>query len=299
MRKIKEFFSAFLGQVLYAFVYSVGVVIGWLPDFVWRALACVIYVVIYKLVRYRLKVVRLNLANSFPEKSVGERLKIEKRFYLFLSDVFIESLAVLGVSKKRMEKKMVFKDAEEFERVSSERSVIITMAHYGSWEWTSFYASRSKCRIVPVYHKLESEWAEKLFLKMRMRFGSDPVTMKLVGRKLIGLRNENIGLVLIADQSPLKTEKNEWTTFLNQDTKFFSGPEVFALKYHMPVYFFDIRCVKRGYYEGVFHKLYDGDSEVPQYHITRAYAERLEHRIKEEPEFWAWSHRRWKRKKRS
>lgn len=293
MKVIKYIFNL----TFYILTWMLGCIVGWLPRFVWLLLADLLYIVLYKIFRYRVTVTRENLKNSFPEKSNAERRSIERRFYLYLMDVFIETIVLVGISKRRINHKMKFNDTKEFDEVCSQRSTIVAMAHYASWEWPIVYAERTTSTLIPVYHTLASAWADRLFIRMRSRFGAKPVSMKVIGRKLVEKKNDRIILALIADQSAPKFKDSKWFTFLNQDTIFFDGIETLSLKYHMPVYFFDIECIKRGYYVGKFIKLYDGDEPVSRYEITRRYIDYLEQKIVKSPQFWMWSHKRWKNKR--
>lgn len=293
---MKDIFNKILTSIVFSIVYSFGFILGKLPRFAHLLFADILYVLLYKIARYRVKVTRTNLKNAFPEKSHKERREIERRFYLYLSDVFFESIILIGISKLRMKKKMIFHGAEEFEAARKDKPVIITMAHYGSWEWTSFYSSMTDDKIFAVYHILASEWAEKFYYKVRSRFGAHPVPMQLVGRKLIELKRKNGMLILIADQAPTRRERSKWVKFLNQDTMFYSGPEVIAKTFKMPVFYFSMDSTRRGYYEGEFIQLYDGVEEVEEYEIMGRYQRELEAQIKRKPHLWVWSHRRWKRK---
>lgn len=286
-----------LDRILYCVVWGFGTVLGWMPRVIHLLLADLLYLLLYRIFRYRVKVTKRNLELSFPEKSVKERKRIERRFYLYLMDVFIETLSLIGLSKERISQKMKFYDSEKFDKECAKGSVIVAMAHYASWEWPISYAYRTKSKLMPVYHTLQSEWADKLFYNMRSRFGAKPISMRAVGRKMVEMKDEKIILALIADQTPPIIEKSEWVTFLNQDTIFFSGIETFSKRYNMPVFFFDIDCTKRGHYEGRFVQLYDGKEDVQQYEITRRYIRFLEQKIVSKPELWMWSHKRWKHKK--
>lgn len=293
MKILKHIFNA----TLYILTWTFGSLLGWLPDFVWRLLADILYLFLYKIAHYRVRVTRENLKKSFPLKSDKELRSIERRFYLYLMDIFIETIVMVGISRFRINMRMKFSGNEEFDAVCAEQSVIVAMAHYASWEWPTIYAGRTKSTLIPVYHTLASEWADKLFLRMRSRFGAKPISMRLVGRKLVEMRNEKIILALIADQTPPALPDLKWIPFLNQETLFFNGIEDLSLKYKMPVYFFDIQCVRRGFYKGEFVKLYDGTESVERFEITNRYIKHLEHKIVEAPQFWMWSHKRWKHDK--
>lgn len=294
---MKHVFKTITTNLMFGLVYSFGFILGKLPTFIHLLFADFTYVIVYKIARYRVTVTRTNLANAFPEKSEKERRKIERRFYLYLADTMVESIVMIGISKKRMMKKLIVHGADKFEEERKGKPIIVAMAHYGSWEWTSFYASLVDSLIVAIYHKLSSDWADKLYIKIRSRFGSQPVDMRLTGRKLVEIKRKNGMLILIADQAPTKKEKSKWVTFLNQDTMFYSGIEVISKTFNMPVYYFAMDSTKRGYYEGHFVQLYDGVEELEEYEIIARYQKVLEEQIRNKPYLWVWSHRRWKRKK--
>lgn len=285
-------------KLIYSIVWASGFILGRMPRITWLIKADFLYIFLYRIFRYRVRVTKRNLRLSFPEKSKKELLRIERRFYLHLMDIFIETIAGIGMSKKRLSKQFSFVPNEEFEKATKEGSVIIAMSHYAAWEWMLNVSAYTDAKFLPVYHPLTSEWADKLFLNMRSRFGAEPVPMRLIGRKLVQTKNERTVLLLISDQAPPHSEKSEWVTFLNQDTMFFNGIENIAKSYKLPVFFLCMDCEKRGYYKGTFTKIYDGVEEVEKYEITRRYARVLEDKIISKPELWMWSHKRWKHKKK-
>ncbi len=249
------------------------------------------------MLKYRVKMTRKNLKLSFPDKTPKELLQIERGYYTHLSEQLVEIIALAGVGRKRLNRLMRFEESYDFEADTLTGSVVMAMAHYGNWEWPTIYASVTSAHLLPVYHKLKSEWAERFFLKLRCRFGAEPVTMNRVGRRLVELKDERLILALIADQTPPSFDRGEWMTFLNQDTKFFGGMEQISRKYNMPLYFFEVTKPKRHHYVGRFVELYDGVSEIDNNDLTRMYKNYLEKLIVENPSLWMWSHNRWKHHK--
>lgn len=274
--------------------------IGLLPYFVlYYMLAPFIYLVIYRLMRYRVKVVRTNLQNSFPERSVKELRSIERKFYHHLSELFIDTIDMSSMSKKQLLKRMKLIGEEAFDKEVEGKSWILTCSHYGSWEYFSFYCIRHpNIHVLGAYQPLHSKVFEMFYSYVRNRFGLEPTPMKSLYRKMIKLRKEGELMVpaLIADQSPAVTMNQEYYTFLNQPTYFVNGLQHLATGFSMPVYFFHITKLKPSFYEGRPICIYDGVEEVSNNEITRRYISILEKMIVERPELWLWSHRRWKRK---
>lgn len=284
-------------KISYYIVYPIAWLIGKLPYKGQFIVANVVHWVLYRVVKYRINVVRDNLAKSFPNKSSEQLLAIEKKFFRHLADVFVETMTLAGVSEKRLRKEMEFINADQIEEATLGQSWVCAMAHYGNWEYTISYSLHSKHDgVLAVYKPLRDLGFEKMYHRLRSRFGAVPTPMNEVGRKVIsGLKNkESYALALISDQNPPKYDNSQWIDFLGQKTLFFGGTEKFALKYGMPVAFLHIDKTKRGHYRGWFELIYDGKEKVEAGEITRRYANRLEGMITRRPELWMWSHKRWK-----
>lgn len=281
----------------YYLIYPVAWCLGKLPYKAQFLFSDFIRWVLYSVVRYRREVVRANLRNSFPEKSDAELREIERSFYKHLADVFIETLSLASVSERQIRQRMKYLNLDDLTRWTGGRSWISAMAHYGSWEYTTnFDLFKTHDNALAVYRPLSDKGADRFYHKIRGRFGVIPVPMHDVGREMVRRvrAGSHVTLALIADQTPGGPEIQNWTMFLGRWTPFFMGTEKMALKFHMPVVFLDVRKVRRGYYEARFDLLYDGDEAVEEGEITRRYAERLERMIRQRPELWMWSHRRWK-----
>lgn len=255
-----------------------------------------LYFLLYRVARYRVKVTRDNLHNSFPEKSERELLQIEKDFYRHLADIFIETLTLPAFTKEEMQRRIVYINYELFEELCSKSSSIATMAHLASWEYTIGYSLYTDNKILAVYHPLSNKVVDTYYKRMRSIFGTKPVAMGDVAKEILLAKraDERIALALIADQTPPKPQIKGWIDFLGQPTAFFQGTEKLALKYKMPVVFMDVSKVRRGYYSTYFSMIYDGKESVTEGEITRRYAKKLEEVIRREPHLWIWSHKRWK-----
>jgi KDO2-lipid IV(A) lauroyltransferase len=245
---------------------------------------------------YRVKVVRKNLALSFPEKSEKERRQIEREFYAHLCDVIVETIKLLTISEKELRKRVSHENPELAKEWFESGNSYITMAHhYGNWEWllagNKLYVG---CSIDAVYKPLSNKFFDSLMLKIRSRFGSFPVASTQILRIEAQRRNIPRCIAMVSDQTP-GPDNAFVATFLNQATLFFRGPQKLAHTFQYPVYYSSMKKTGRGRYllrmeEIAMLPLPEGDT------ILGRFIEKLEEDIRLQPAFWLWSHKRWKHK---
>jgi Kdo2-lipid IVA lauroyltransferase/acyltransferase len=277
-----------------SFLYLISL----LPFSLLYILSDILFVVLYYIILYRRKVVQENLANAFPEKSWKERAQIERKYYRFLSDLIIESVKMLSVTEKYLMKHFRFNNIEDITKhFKAGRSVVAVTGHYGNWEWGSIITSLMFPEpVLVVYKPLANKNFNKLINDTRSRYGTVMVSMKNTLRKVVEFikNGKKYVLVLVGDQTPPSEETQYFTTFLNQPTAVFLGIEKIAKLNNNPIVYFTISPYKRGYYECNIKGLIDNPKETSEYEITEAHTRELESVIRARPEFWLWSHRRWK-----
>nr|QIM10876.1 acetyltransferase [uncultured Muribaculaceae bacterium] len=274
--------------------------IGSLPLGVLYGLSDIVALFAGGIVGYRRKVIRRNLAQSFPEKSKKELRKIEKGFYRFLGDYFVETLKLGRMSEKQIMRRMKFENIEELNSLLRQgHNVSILLGHYCNWEWMSSIPLHLPEGIPggQIYHPLENEAADQAFLKIRNRFGAVSIKMKDTLQTLLKWKREGRNSIIgyIADQIPIFEGIHMFTDFLNHDTAVFTGHERISRMLHAAVFYCEMSRPKRGEYVCRFVKITDDAASLPQFEVTRRYMQLLEQSIIKRPEFWLWSHNRWKR----
>lgn len=288
-----------MGTVLFILFYGFTWLIAQIPLVIIHRFAELTYLIMYYLVGYRRKVVRKNLTNSFPNKTAKELKRIEKKFYLHLCDLLFENFFLLHASRRRALKRCEFKNVEIFEKhYEQNQSVILASGHYGNWELYALIGTHTKHTSIGIYKPLTDKRIERMMNNTRIRFGSSIAPIHNTLRTIIDYkkRGELFLLGLIADQAPPSKEIQYWTRFLNQDTAVYLGIEKIAKKFDLPVYYCNMKKVKRGRYEVEFTLITDKPSELAPYEITNIHTHLLEKQINDQPEYWLWSHKRWKRK---
>lgn len=289
-----------LSFIIFTIVYAVAWLFAWLPLRVLYIFSDGFYFILFYVISYRKNVVYSNLRNAFPQKTELEINQIAREFYKFFADLLLETFKVIHISKSEMLKRVKYVNVPLFEELyKKNKHALVVMGHYGNWEWLPGIALWVPNRTMSVYKPLNNKYFNAMFHKMRTKFGSELIPMKMVPKTLLQYFSDGkpSTSLFIADQSPMRSEIQYWTTFLNQDTPIYTGVEKLAKKYNMPVLFLIIKRVKRGYYNVETKMLFEDVSNVDAHQITEAHVKALEQEIINAPQYWLWTHRRWKHKK--
>lgn len=285
--------------VYYPFLF-ICTVLSPLPLRVHYLMSDMIYLLLYYVVRYRRRVVWKNLTTSFPEKDEEELRCIERQFYRFLCDYFVESFKLVSITREEMKRRVVFKGTEIVDDiVASGQSCAVYLGHYGNWEWISslplWVSPQAQCG--QIYHPIENKEFDQFFLRLRQRMGAVCIPMNETLRKLAEYRSQEQPVVIgyISDQVPLWTNIHHWVDVLNHDTPVFTGTERIARKLNHAVFYLDVRRLRRGYYEATFKLITRDPQQYQEFELTDMYWRMLEKTIREAPAYWLWSHNRWKR----
>jgi KDO2-lipid IV(A) lauroyltransferase len=289
-----------LKKIAFYIFYVLNWIFTLLPLGILYIFSDILYLLMYYFPTYRRKVVRSNLKNSFPEKSDKELVEIEKKFYRHLSDIFIETLKMTHLSNSALKKRFSCSNPELFDSLfKSDRDLVVVHSHFNNWEWLTCLPFYTEYKVVSIYKPLHDKLFDRFLNKNRTKTNLTLTPMNSVVREIVSNRNNRIRAMygFIADQTPARPDIHYWTQFLNQETPVFLGIEKIAVKYEMPVVFFNVQKIRRGYYSLTVELLFDKPSGMPEHLITDTHVRRLEALIKENPQYWIWTHKRWKHKK--
>ena len=255
------------------------------------------YILIILFIPYRKKVVHENLKRSFPEKTDKEIRTIERNFYRHFTDLLAEGIKNLTISKEQLSKRLVVKNTEIMDKLYKEKkSVLLVSGHYNNWEW--LITSQNNLfshQAMGIGMPLTSKFWDKKINERRSRYGMKVVNVKNFKTAIEAEKNNPIAILVLSDQSPGDSRKSYWMNFLNQQTAVLFGAEQMANEYNFAVVFFAMKKVKRGYYEMDLSLISDEPKAMRWGEITEQHAKMLEKEIVAAPEFWIWSHKRWKR----
>lgn len=285
-----------MNRLFYGIVYTFSL----LPFSILYGFSWILYVLLNYVIGYRRKVIYHNIKNSFPEKSDKEIKEIQKKFYKNFSDYLVETLKTLSISIEELNKRHRFTNIKLFRKYELEgRNVMMMAGHIFNWEWfVSTGPNVQTPTTVAVYHKVKNKFWNEQINNIRGKFGTVQLDMKHTPRFMMSAPNDGSHVYLfVADQSPKKSAIHYDLEFLNQTTPVFVGFDKIAMKKNMAVLFCKMVKVKQGYYHTTFEEILPDGDKFEEYEIAHKFFEKLEITIKENPDNWLWSHKRWKYKK--
>jgi Kdo2-lipid IVA lauroyltransferase/acyltransferase len=287
-----------LNRIIPGLIWLILWILSWLPGFILKFLSHLINAVTFVFFQYRSEVVKANLKRSFPELNTLAQNKIAEEFYRHFSEIFTEMILFIRLRPRKDSRRIRFSDSQLIDDAFRQKqNIIIIAGHYGNWEWNLLPILASGYRVLAVYKPQSSAGADILMQKIRQKPGITLVSMKDTLR-VIAQEQKDVtspfALLLVADQIPARGDIRFWTTFLNQETAFFTGGEKLGQKFGLPVFYADQEKKGFGHYLVRLSLLYDGVSESQPGDITRKFAALLEESIRKVPYLWLWTHRRWK-----
>lgn len=286
----------------YKKAYYISYTLSKLPLRVLYGISDFVFVIVFYVVRYRRKLVKKHLSDSFPEKSEKERNVIEKKFYHWFCDYFVETVKMLTATDEEMCSWIEFKGMDKIEEVlRSGQSIATVLGHFGNWEWLSCtklgVPNFQDWTLGLIYHPLRDLEYDKLFLDIRSAHHGTCVDKHNILRELVKLKKEGrvslFGYIL--DQSPKWDSIHLWLPFLNHDTPVFTGAERIARKFKNAVFYIDMQRPKRGKYIFDFQLITLAPQNMEENELTRETFKLLEASIRRQPECYLWTHNRWKR----
>lgn len=280
--------------LLYGFFYLISL----LPFKILYIISDGIYFFIYRVFKYRKEIVMNNLQIAFPEKTATERKNIAKKFYHNLCDTFLESVKLLSISSKQLSKRFSADYSLLHNLYQQSKSCQVYLGHSFNWEWGNAHISLStKFNFLGVYMPIENKTVDKFFRKLRGRFGTHLLPANNMRNAMLPYRDKQYILALIADQNPGHLSKAYWIDFFGKSTPFLMGPEKTARRSNIPIILANLSKLKRGYYKCIFEILSESPATTKETEITSLFVKKIEEHIKQQPENWLWSHRRWKHSK--
>jgi KDO2-lipid IV(A) lauroyltransferase len=271
-----------------------------LPFRILYAVSDLLYVFIYYFIGYRKKVVQDNLKLVFPEKSEDDLVEITKKFYQHLCDMIVESIKSMNISLDSMKARYKFNNLDIIKNFEKQnKNIVLMCAHYGSWEWIFILQTYTTHRSYAIYKRLQNTYFDRLVKSIRARYNSYLITTKETFSVLETAKKNGILFMggFASDQSPKKHKARHWANFMGINVPVHTGAEALAKKLDVPVVFFAVERVKRGYYEATFQTLAETPKDFKDYEITDRFLELVENQIKQAPEYYLWTHKRWKHRK--
>ena len=280
------------------FYYILLIPISFLPYRILYLFSDLLFFIFYRILGYRKKIVSTNLKNSFPDKTDKELKEIMRNFYKHFCDLILEGIKGFTISEKQIKERVTIKNPEFSNSFADQgQSIIFVGGHYNNWEiCAQAFSLYSNHKCITIYKPLSNTFFNSKIYKSRSKFGLELISMQQTKGSFIKDSKPRI-IVFGSDQNPANPKRVHWVQFLNQDTAVLFGVEKYSKEYNWPVVFVSISKLKRGYYEVEYSLITDKPIEQPHGRITEDFTKRLEEDIINKPQYWLWTHRRWKHRK--
>ncbi len=283
--------------IAYIIIYPILWLISILPFRLLYGLSDVIYFFVYRVVGYRKKTVQDNLRLVFPDKSEQDIATITSQFYHHFCDMMVEAIKSLTITEAQMKKRFKFTNVELINDLEAkQRSIILMCAHYGSWEWIFILQKHVKHKGYAVYKRLANKYFDRLVKRIRAKYNSHLITTKETYKVLFDSKRKGELTIngFVSDQSPKATKAFHWNEFMGIKVPMYTGAEMLAKRLDMAVIFFSVKRIKRGYYETTFTTITEEPKTFNNFEITDLFFKMVEQQILEAPQYYLWTHKRWK-----
>jgi KDO2-lipid IV(A) lauroyltransferase len=233
----------------------------------------------------------------FPEKTEAEISKIMSRFYHHLCDMILESFKTLSIREEDIIERSKFTNIDLIlDLEKKNKSIVLMFAHYGSWEWIIILQRYISHKGYAIYKRLANKYFDKLVKDLRAKYDSHLITTKETYKVFSkSQKHKELSIsAFISDQSPKYWKALHWNSFMGVTVPMYTGAEFLAKKFNMAVVFLKVKRLKRGYYESTFETITEHPRDYKDFEITDKFFEKVEEQILEAPEYYLWTHKRWK-----
>ena len=272
--------------------------ISWLPMSILYLLSDIFYLFLIYVFPYREKLIRKNIHLSFPHASHKERATIKRKFYRHFADLIVEGIKNISISEHELRRRFKISNPELLKDLyKKNKNVLLVAGHYNNWEW--LITSQNflfRHQAIGIGMPISNLFFNHKINERRSRFGMKILHPNHIHEFYQSSQPKPYATLILSDQSPGNSEKSFWMNFLHQPTAVLFGCELIAHQYDQAVVYFTLSKPKRGHYTMHLELITDSPKNLSWGEITSSHTHLLERDINKHPEFWLWSHNRWKRK---
>jgi len=282
--------------VVYILVFPILWLISILPFRIFYFFSDLVYILVYYIIGYRKKVVYENLKLVFPDKSEKELFTIRKKFYKHMCDMFLEMIKTMSMSETEMRKRFQITNIPYVQELEKRKNIMIMASHYASWEWGIILQKDIEATAFGVYKKIKNPYFDKLVRDIRAKYNSVLISTKETIPTVLGNHRKGVKALygFVSDQSPKLDKSTYWATFMNYNVPIFTGAEMLSRKCDLAVCYFKVEKIKRGHYKATYVPLTENPKDLKKFEITDLFLKEVEKQLYEAPEYYLWTHKRWK-----
>lgn len=226
-----------------------------------------------------------------------EKTLLLKNIYRNFSYLWMEYLQANIKKSAEMMKSCRFHHIEHLDKALERgKGIILVTGHMGNFEWFAYVLSMMGYKIAGVAKRQSNPYINELIYNSRRQFGTEVIYTKSAMKDGIKILQENKMLGLVADQDA--KHRGIFVDFLGIPSSTAVGPAVFHLRSGAPMIF--CAAIRRDYaqfdvyFEPPLETVYDKATDENIRTITQRHVRALERWVRQYPEQWFWTHRRWK-----
>ncbi len=282
--------------IVYILVFPIIWLISILPFRIFYLFSDLIFLLVYYVIGYRKKTVTNNLKLVFPNKPEKEIVRIRKHFYKHMCDMFLEMIKTMSLSEKEMRKRFQITNIDYVVKLEQRKNIMLMASHYASWEWGIILQKDIKSKAFGVYKKIKNPYFDKLVRNIRAKYNSELISTKETIPTVLSNHRKGVKALygFVSDQSPKLHKATHWVDFMNINVPAFTGSEMLAKKCDLAVCYLKVEKVKRGYYKATYIPLAENPKDYNNFEITDLFFKEVEKQLHEAPEYYLWTHKRWK-----
>lgn len=282
--------------LIFILIFPLLWIVSILPHRIFYGVSDIVFFLVYHVFGYRKKIVLSNLKLTFPDKTDTEHKEIRIKFYKHMCDMFMEMVKTMNMSKEDVKKRYNVVNIELLKEIEKEKSVLIVCSHYANWEWNVSINNYVTSKGYAVYQKIGNKYFDQWIKKVRSRWNTTPILQKDTVKTVLNNERNHIRSAygMVSDQSPPYSRAQYWSNFMGLNVPVFNGAEVLAKKLDLAVVFLKVTKAKRGYYKAEFIPITQSGKNTEKNAITDQFLKLTEDQIRAQPEYYLWTHRRWK-----
>jgi KDO2-lipid IV(A) lauroyltransferase len=237
-----------------------------------------------------------NVAIAFPDLTLEDSIDLQRRIWRHLGRVLFTYPHLPPLLRARSSREFDIRGERHLEHAADSGAFILVSAHLGHWEVTCCHAVMRGARISGLYTPLPNPWIDRMVRYLRRRAGDrlSLIPRGAAPRRLIDALRKGEGLFMIVDQ---RVDEGEWSRFFGSPALTTTAPARLAYRHNCPIVPCRTVLVPGHRYEISYCEPIRPDLSQPAKaeitRITQSINELFESWIREFPDQWLCTKRRW------
>ena len=286
MKKIK-YFLQFIIIILFFFIFKIlGIKLA-------SFLSGKIFQIVGPLFRPK-ELINSNIKRAFPKIDEINLKKISTSMWNNYGRVFAEYMFIKNFRSGELNKNITLEGEEILQDIKiNKKRVVFISGHFSNFELMAMQIEKIGIKIAAIYRPLNNIFLNQIMEKIRKNYICKYQIKKGIGgiKELVKLNNDGFSTALMIDQ---RVSEGVKSNFFNEKAFTTTIPAQLVKKYKIPVVPIFIERFDNVKFKITVVKPINFDKNKSVEDITDHLNKILENFIKDKPNYWIWSHNRWK-----